>query len=190
MAKTLPVAVIDDRGRPGDAVRRHVAREHVVAVFPEQLAGVGVEAHQALLLHLAGAGRVLQVEPIAEDDRARNDRRTAPSRPGSGRRATRRSRARSRRTRRCAPAPASRASPRRGPAPQPGRIRPTAIRGTRRREKEAAIRVLKFLKINPASGCQLPATSCQLQLPAEQLSSWELQLELAAGSRKLPRTPP
>ena len=70
IANTLPVDGIDHRRRPGEAMRRHVAREHVVAVFPEQLAGVGVEAHQPLLLHLACAGRVLQVEAIAEDDRA------------------------------------------------------------------------------------------------------------------------
>ena len=43
-----------DRGRrPGDAVRRHVTGEDVVAVFPEQLAGIRVEAQQSLLLGCA-----------------------------------------------------------------------------------------------------------------------------------------
>ncbi len=61
---------IDDGRRPGDAVGRHVTREDVVLVLPEQLAGVGVEAHQAFLHELAFARRVLEVETIAKDHRS------------------------------------------------------------------------------------------------------------------------
>ena len=52
-------------------MRRHVAREHVVAVLPQQLSGVGVEAHDSFLLRRAGGGGVLQIEVIAEDDGSR-----------------------------------------------------------------------------------------------------------------------
>ena len=40
---------IGGRRRPADAVRRHVALEDVELVFPDHLAGVGVERHHALL---------------------------------------------------------------------------------------------------------------------------------------------
>ena len=60
------------RGRgPADAVRRHVALEQVELVFPDHLAGVGVERHHALLQVRAAAGRVLHVDAIAHDDRRR-----------------------------------------------------------------------------------------------------------------------
>ncbi len=58
---------IDDGRGPGDPVRRDVAREDVVPVFPEELAGVGVEAHQTLLHLCALARGVLEVEVIAKD---------------------------------------------------------------------------------------------------------------------------
>lgn len=44
---------------------RHVALEEVDLVFPEVLAGVGVEAEEALLLGIGFAGGVLQVEVVA-----------------------------------------------------------------------------------------------------------------------------
>src|SRR3954462_7604191 len=51
---------------------RHVAGEHVVAVLPQQLPRVGVEAHDPFLLGGARSGSVLEIEVIAEDDRARS----------------------------------------------------------------------------------------------------------------------
>ena len=62
---------IGGRRRPADAVRRHVALEHVELVFPDHLAGVGVERHHALLQVGAAARRVLHVDAIAHDDRRR-----------------------------------------------------------------------------------------------------------------------
>jgi hypothetical protein len=50
-------------------VGRHVALKDVELVFPDQLAGVGVERHHALLQILAAPGRVLQVDAVADDDR-------------------------------------------------------------------------------------------------------------------------
>ena len=66
------------RGRPSDAVRWHVALEDVEFVFPDDLPGVGVEGHDAFLEVGPLAGRVLDVDAIAHDDRRR-----AP--PGTGR---------------------------------------------------------------------------------------------------------
>ena len=57
--------------RPADAVRRHVALKDVELVFPDHLAGVGVERHDALLQLGAAAGRVLDVDAVAHDDRRR-----------------------------------------------------------------------------------------------------------------------
>src|SRR6185312_10405074 len=37
---------ISDRRRPADAMWRNVAKVNVEAMFPEQLAGISVEAHQ------------------------------------------------------------------------------------------------------------------------------------------------
>ena len=55
---------------PAHAVRGDVALEDVELVFPDDLAGVGVERHDALLQRLAGAGRVLHVDAVAHDDRS------------------------------------------------------------------------------------------------------------------------
>ena len=49
-------------------MRGHIALIQVEFVFPEQLAGVGVEAHEALLLGFARAGGVFEVQMIAEHD--------------------------------------------------------------------------------------------------------------------------
>ena len=88
IAKTLPDAgstAGDDQAMP---VRRHVAREDVVAVLPQQLAGVGVEAHQPFLLGRARARRCSEGRGGRRTRPAPNGRRTAPSTRGSGRRAT------------------------------------------------------------------------------------------------------
>ena len=74
---------VDGRRRPGDAVRRHVAGEQVVAVLPQELAGVGVEGTSAAPAGRAGADGVLQVQAIAEDDRCRTSAVGRPSRRGS-----------------------------------------------------------------------------------------------------------
>src|SRR5262249_56318588 len=60
---------VGEGGGSGDAVGRHVALKQVELVLPEQLAGVGVEALDPLLLGFALAGGVLDVKVIAEDDR-------------------------------------------------------------------------------------------------------------------------
>src|SRR5690349_10407188 len=52
-------------------MRRYVAQVNVEAMFPDHLAGIGVEAHHALLLGLALTSGVLQVDAIAHDDRRR-----------------------------------------------------------------------------------------------------------------------
>ena len=62
---------IGRRRRPPDAVRRHVALEDVELVFPDHLAGVGVERHHALLQIRATPGRILQIEAVADHDRRR-----------------------------------------------------------------------------------------------------------------------
>ena len=114
------------RGRgPGDPMRRDVAREQVVLVLPQQLAGVGVEAHQPFLHGGAGAGGVLQIEAVAEHDRRRPAAvRDLPRQVLAGRR-PRRSAGRFRSRPRSAPGRATRASPpraaRRRPEPaEPG----------------------------------------------------------------------
>src|ERR1043165_3802359 len=48
---------------------RHVAEVNVEAMFPQQLAGIGVKAHDALLLRLALARDGLQVNVIAHPGR-------------------------------------------------------------------------------------------------------------------------
>src|ERR1700691_412330 len=52
-------------------MRGYVALIQAELVLPEQLASVRVEAHEALLLGLARARRVLKVKVIAEDNRSR-----------------------------------------------------------------------------------------------------------------------
>ena len=111
---------IDGRRRPGDAVRRHVAREQVVAVLPQQLAGVGVEAHQPFLHRRAGAGRCSAGRGGRRTRPAPSGRRTAPSRRGSRRPATMTSAGRSRSRRRSAPGRATPASPSRSRAAAAG----------------------------------------------------------------------
>ena len=71
-AKTLPGAGSTAGDAQAMRMRRHVAREHVVAVLPQQLAGVGVQGHQPFLRRRAGADGVLEVEAIAEHDRRRS----------------------------------------------------------------------------------------------------------------------
>ena len=44
---------------------RHVAQVDIEAMFPEELAGVGIEAHHAFLQCFAFAGCVLQVDVIS-----------------------------------------------------------------------------------------------------------------------------
>jgi len=58
-------------GGPADAVRRDVALKDVELVFPDRLAGVGIQAHDAFLEIGAASGRVLHVDAIAQDDRRR-----------------------------------------------------------------------------------------------------------------------
>ena len=72
-AERVDVAGLRIGGRrgPADAVRRHVALEDVELVFPDDLAGVGVERHHALLQLRAAAGRVLDVDAVAHHDRRR-----------------------------------------------------------------------------------------------------------------------
>ena len=125
---------IDDGRRPGDAVGRHVAREEVVLVLPEQLAGVGVEAHQAFL-HRA---RLRQTCSGGRDDRQRSRvrivRRTGPSTPGSDPKVTTRTAGRSRSRCRSVPGRASPANRRRAGA----RPRGSATQLPRRAEDEEA----------------------------------------------------
>ena len=123
---------IDDGRGPRDAVRRHVAREEVVLVLPEQLAGVGVEAHQAFLHQLAFARRVLQIEAIAEDHRSGTAAVGGLPREVLDPTATTRTAARFRSRRRCAPGRASRASPRRAGARPRESAAATATRSGRR----------------------------------------------------------
>src|ERR1035441_6818085 len=52
---------VGDRQGPAHAMRRHVALIQRELILPQQLAGVGVEAHEALLLGLARAGGVFEV---------------------------------------------------------------------------------------------------------------------------------
>ena len=73
---------IDDRRGPGNPVRRHVAREDVVVVFPEQLAGVGVEAHEPLLHALRRRPTCSAGRGDRRRRRARNAARTGPSTRG------------------------------------------------------------------------------------------------------------
>ena len=56
------------RGGPSDPVRRHVTLEDVELVFPDHLAGVGIERHDAFLEIRAAAGRVLHVHAVAHHD--------------------------------------------------------------------------------------------------------------------------
>ena len=132
-------ARIDDRRRPGDAVRRHVAGEQVVAVFPEQLAGVGVEAHQRAPAPSRRRRRCSAGRAGRRTRPARTARRTAPATPGSRRPATRRSRG-----------PVSVETPVRAGPRQSGQSAPRRSatagsqqrnrhRASRRREEEAAI---------------------------------------------------
>ena len=55
--------------RPADAMRRHVTLEDVEAVFPDDLPGIGIEAHHPLLQLRAAAGGVLHADAIANHDR-------------------------------------------------------------------------------------------------------------------------
>src|SRR5204863_252084 len=55
--------------RPSDPVRRHVTLEDVELVFPQDLAAVRVETHDALLEVLPPPGRVLQVDVISHHNR-------------------------------------------------------------------------------------------------------------------------
>ncbi len=62
---------IGGRRRPADAMGRHVALEDVEPVFPDELPGVGVERHDALLELGAAPHRILDEDAIAQDDRRR-----------------------------------------------------------------------------------------------------------------------
>ena len=155
---------IDDRRRPGDAVRRHVAREDVVAVLPEQLARVGVEAHQAFLHQLAFARRGLQIETIAKDRRVRSVRRRAPSTPGSDPTATTRTAGRSRS--RCP----FRAGPRQSGQSAPRGARPrgstTASPTSGRRGSVAFISVSRISRMVWGHSTGRPRGQSQLSVPA------------------------
>ena len=48
---------------------RNVAEVNIEAMFPQELSGVSIEAHDPFLFRLAFAGDVLQVDAIAHDDR-------------------------------------------------------------------------------------------------------------------------
>ncbi len=61
---------IDGGGGPAYAVGGGVALKDVEFVFPDHLAGVGIEAHDALLLVSSAAGGVLHVQVIAHEDRS------------------------------------------------------------------------------------------------------------------------
>ena len=62
---------IGRRRRPAHAVGRHIALEDVRSVFPNHLAGIGVESHDALLEFGPAPGRVLDVHAVTHDDGSR-----------------------------------------------------------------------------------------------------------------------
>src|SRR6185369_2117272 len=59
---------ISDRRGPADAMWWHVAQVDVEAMFPQEFAGVRVEAHDTFLQRLALARGVLKINVIAHDD--------------------------------------------------------------------------------------------------------------------------
>ena len=52
-----------------DAVRRYVAEVNIKSMLPQHFSGIGIEAHQALLLRLAAARSVLQIDMAVHHDR-------------------------------------------------------------------------------------------------------------------------
>ena len=119
-AKTLPLA----GSTTGDAQAMRCGGTSLVKMLylysQSSLPGVGVEAHQAFLHQLRLRPRCSAGRGDRQRSPVRSVRRTGPSRPGSGPRATTRTAGRFRSRRRCAPGRASRASRRRAGAPPRG----------------------------------------------------------------------
>jgi hypothetical protein len=60
---------VGDRRGPTHAVRRNIAQEYSETIFPQQLPRIRTQTEEALLQVLPFAGRVLQIQMVAENHR-------------------------------------------------------------------------------------------------------------------------